>query len=375
MAEKIDTVTARGRLHPRHGPYWHKIIKGCFVGYRKMTADSAGTWWARSRDETTGKQPEHALGALAEFPDHQRFDKATEAARGWLPGQRRQHRVNHHHGRVQSLRGTPAHHQAQGRVDALRPGQEGRQRRGDCRRCACGRRCRSAVQELRLGRCRAGRRHRQAHAGHAGQLAQTAAGHAHTRSGGNRGEPRTASTLNRDMSCLRAARIPAYVDGLVTSDFAWRGKLLPLGDEGPTGAASCTSTSSNAAASSKGSSQPCRVPARAFPATSAPRCPGRVDGRQLRQAARRAHYRQGQGRTRSKDEVAKGNRQFFEAAAKDKLPSTPCWGAPMAPPGTKMPGSGPSRPLQWPPSCPKAQRPIPYATRPSATWCTAGLTC
>ena len=32
------------------------------------------------------------------------------------------------------------------------------------------------------------------------------------------------------MSCLRAALNLAYVDGLVTSDFAWRGKLLPLKD-------------------------------------------------------------------------------------------------------------------------------------------------
>jgi hypothetical protein len=49
-----------------------------------------------------------------------------------------------------------------------------------------------------------------------------------TRSGGHRGERRSDSTLNRDMTCLRAALNLAYADGLVTSDFAWRRKLVPV---------------------------------------------------------------------------------------------------------------------------------------------------
>jgi len=49
-----------------------------------------------------------------------------------------------------------------------------------------------------------------------------------TRSGGHRGERRSDSTLNRDMTCFRAALNLAYADGLVTSDFAWRRKLVPV---------------------------------------------------------------------------------------------------------------------------------------------------
>ena len=49
-----------------------------------------------------------------------------------------------------------------------------------------------------------------------------------SRSGPNRDKPRTDSTLNRDMTCFRAALNLAYADGLVTSDFAWRSKLVPL---------------------------------------------------------------------------------------------------------------------------------------------------
>jgi hypothetical protein len=49
-----------------------------------------------------------------------------------------------------------------------------------------------------------------------------------TRSGGDRGDRRSDSTLNRDMTCFRAALNLAYADGLVTSDFAWRRKLVPV---------------------------------------------------------------------------------------------------------------------------------------------------
>ena len=49
-----------------------------------------------------------------------------------------------------------------------------------------------------------------------------------TRSDPSRGAMRSYSTLNRDMTCLRAALNLAYLDGLTTSDFAWRGKLRPV---------------------------------------------------------------------------------------------------------------------------------------------------
>jgi integrase len=49
-----------------------------------------------------------------------------------------------------------------------------------------------------------------------------------TRSGSRRGELRSESTLNRDMTAFRAALNLAFADGLVTSDFAWRRKLRPI---------------------------------------------------------------------------------------------------------------------------------------------------
>ncbi len=49
-----------------------------------------------------------------------------------------------------------------------------------------------------------------------------------TRSGGNRGKRLSDSTLNRDMTCFRAALNLAYLDGLLTTDYAWRSKLRPI---------------------------------------------------------------------------------------------------------------------------------------------------
>lgn len=49
-----------------------------------------------------------------------------------------------------------------------------------------------------------------------------------TRSGGRRGGLHSESTLNRDMTCFRAALNLAFLDGLVTSDFAWRSKQRPI---------------------------------------------------------------------------------------------------------------------------------------------------
>lgn len=47
-------------------------------------------------------------------------------------------------------------------------------------------------------------------------------------SGKNKGGKRSESTLNRDMTPLRAALNQAYGDGHVTSDFAWKKKLSPV---------------------------------------------------------------------------------------------------------------------------------------------------
>ena len=232
MGTRIETVTIRDKLKPRRNPYWQRDGKGCFVGYRKMTADSAGTWWALNRDATTGKRTEHSLGALDQYPDHLRFDKATTAARAWFE----------HLGKGGSAAPTTikdvcdryvAHQRATKPTTAITPYAQARRSKKGQTATVLVRAAEDAaarfknyvlddpklataeISKLTPAMLDKWRKRLQARP---------------TESGSNRGEARTASTLNRDMACLRAALNLAYVDGLVTSDFAWRGKLQPLKD-------------------------------------------------------------------------------------------------------------------------------------------------
>lgn len=84
MSGRIDTVTAREKLKPRRAPYWHKLSSGCHLGFRKMTRDSAGAWLAQAYDPDTRKQTRRSLGGFEALPDHQRFDAAKAEAEAWF---------------------------------------------------------------------------------------------------------------------------------------------------------------------------------------------------------------------------------------------------------------------------------------------------
>ncbi|HUL42053.1 MAG TPA: hypothetical protein VLV32_09150, partial [Burkholderiales bacterium] len=80
---KIDTPTGRSRLTPRREPYWHKLQKGGYLGYRRT--DEGGTWIARWRNEE-GKERYRALNLLPTEPAKE-FDDAQQAARAWFKEQ------------------------------------------------------------------------------------------------------------------------------------------------------------------------------------------------------------------------------------------------------------------------------------------------
>ncbi len=88
---KIDSRSTRTKLAARGEPYWTKISKGCFVGYRKGA--KGGTWIARYRD-AEGQQRYQALGAADDAMDADgikvlKFDQAQGAARDWFEKQAR----------------------------------------------------------------------------------------------------------------------------------------------------------------------------------------------------------------------------------------------------------------------------------------------
>ena len=84
MATKIDSVSSRDKLKIRREPYWHRVSKGCFLGYRKMMTGPGGSWIARALDEATGKQSYNALGDFSDLADNLRFDVAQKAAQAWF---------------------------------------------------------------------------------------------------------------------------------------------------------------------------------------------------------------------------------------------------------------------------------------------------
>jgi site-specific recombinase XerD len=84
MAHSVHTVSARDKLKPRREPYWHRLAKGAYLGYRKMSAATDGVWVARAQDEGTTAKHYYSLGGFSDLPDHQRFDAASKAAQKWF---------------------------------------------------------------------------------------------------------------------------------------------------------------------------------------------------------------------------------------------------------------------------------------------------
>lgn len=208
MTIRLDTVTSRERLKPRRTPYWQRVTKGCYVGFRRMSSDSEGTWLARARQEATSKQTYKALGDLSAMPGYLRFDAAHKLAMTWFDHLARGgasgtatvrdvcDRYVHH---LRSTKTTDAAEDAQARFKNYVL---------DDKKLA-------ALEISKLTPL-----HLEAWRSRLRELP--------TRSGAHRGERRSDSTLNRDMTCFRAALNLAYADGLVTSDFAWRRKLIPV---------------------------------------------------------------------------------------------------------------------------------------------------
>ena len=205
----IAKVTIRSKLKPRREPYWSKVTSGCFLGYRRMSTSATGTWLTRFYDADTQKQSYRSLGEFADVPEHQRYDLAMKAAREWFAHLDRG-------GLAEIFTVADA---CDRYVDHVR------HRRGAKAANDVQRRLRNYVlDDPKLG---------------AMDLTRLTPRHVEqwrsklrerpTISGRERGGQRSDSSLNRDMTCFRAALNLALHDGIVTSDFSWRAKLKPIG--------------------------------------------------------------------------------------------------------------------------------------------------
>lgn len=204
----FSKVNERDKLKPRRDPYWLKISKGCYLGFRKMSAGASGTWSARFSASGYEKQVYKTLDDVTDLPDHQRYDAAQKAAQAWFE----------HLGKGGSAKITTLADACNNYVVHLQ----------DAKGAAAAENARNRFKNYVLNN----------KALSSVELSKLTPAHLAswrksikdkpTISGPNKGQPRSDSTLNRDMTCLRAALNHAYKDGLVTSDFAWRSKLTPI---------------------------------------------------------------------------------------------------------------------------------------------------
>lgn len=212
-AVNLAKVDSRGKLPARRDPYWQRVEAGGFVGFRRMTAESAGTWLARHRDPDTGKQTHQPLGEFSDLAPSARFDAAAQAARDWFKhldrgGVKAPLTVK------EACANYVKHLTAAGKAQAARDTEKRFERWVDGHRLGG-----IALQRLKPSDVDAWRKGLAATA----TIPQDKSSEAPRR-------PRSPSTLNRDMTSLRAALNLALEDGHATSDAAWKVKLRPVKD-------------------------------------------------------------------------------------------------------------------------------------------------
>jgi integrase len=212
MATKINTVESRAKLKPRPAPYWHKLSSGCHLGFRKMTPSSEGTWIAQAYDGATRKQTRRSLGAFDTLPAHQRYDEAKNAAEMWFT----------HVGMggttdVVTVRKACAIYVAHVRADKGDETADDIEARFARRVASDSKFADIVLPKLTRKHIEAWRRKLAA----APVLVNPHAQKPTTRD-------RAPSSVNRDMTALRAALNHAHDNGAVTTDMAWRVALRPI---------------------------------------------------------------------------------------------------------------------------------------------------
>lgn len=214
MASRIDKVAAREALKPRHEPYWQRVRKGCYLGYRKKGVSAPGAWIARFRDDVTGERASHSLGAFDDRPESERFDAAKVAAEEWF-----RHKGAGGATEAKTVRGACEDYVKH--LRASRRGKSADDAEGRFRRFVYSDAKFSGTDLLKL-------KHAHLKAWRANLTAlptipQNKKSKAETRQ-------RSAASINRDMTALRAALNHALAERHATSAAAWETALRPIKD-------------------------------------------------------------------------------------------------------------------------------------------------
>ena len=208
----LSRVEARTRLKPRRDPYWQRLESGHYVGFRKMSANSTGSWFGRCRDLDSGKQLQTPLGGYEHLAAHQRFDAAKRDAENWFK----------HLSRGGKTEAITVKNACSDYVAHLLS-QRGKRPADDAemrfKRWVYGDKTLSETELSKLTRKRIEDwRTRMT-------MRPVKVNRDDRDVPVNR--PRSAASVNRDMSSLRAALNRAHDAGFVTTDMAWRVALRP----------------------------------------------------------------------------------------------------------------------------------------------------
>ena len=203
----FSKVIERDKLKPKRDPYWTKLMAGCYMGFRKMSASSDGSYSARFSDKDTGKRHQITLGAYSERPDNERYELARKDALNWFE----------HLGRGGTAEVLTVQNICE-RYVVHKKNEKNESGANDAHL-----RFKRYVYKTKLSKLDVTKLKRSHFVDWRKLLEETV-----TESGPNKGELRKDSTLNRDMTCLRSALNLAFKEGLITSDFAWQGKLVPI---------------------------------------------------------------------------------------------------------------------------------------------------
>lgn len=211
MATTITTVAARDKLKVRHEPYWSRISSGCQLGYRKMSVSTPGTWIAKYRDAETGQRDKRSLGDFADLTGALRYDAAKRAAEEWFT----------HLGKGGSSEAVTVKAACENYVKHVRDS------RGDRPADDLKMRFKRWVDDDAIGRLDLGKLAKTKVEAWRKALAKTPVVVNRDKRAEPITRPRSASSVNRDISALRAALNYAHDAGQVTTDMAWRVALRP----------------------------------------------------------------------------------------------------------------------------------------------------
>lgn len=198
----LARVSYRSKLAPSREPYWQPIGNGRAIGYR--VGDRGGTWRARAAKPGNLGYRFQTLGSFVHLPQNAQYPAALNAALAWFEDLKNGHRPTNY-----TLRDALREYAKQGPADAA----------SRFELYAYG----DPIVDTPLNQLDDSMvgAMRERIASRPAKVARLADGTVKTRT-------RAASTINRDLTPVRAALNFAYKKGWVSSSSSWHHSLSPV---------------------------------------------------------------------------------------------------------------------------------------------------